>query len=208
MKLKVCGMRDHKNIEQVVQLNPDYLGFIFYPKSARYIGENYQMPANIIPHHIKKTGVFVNENIEKIKELSKKHHLDAIQLHGNESVDDCINLLEQNLEVIKAFPVDENFNFSVLSDYVSAVNHFLFDTKSRNHGGSGKKFNWDLLKKNKISKTFFLSGGIDLPDTAKIMNLGLDKLYAIDINSRFESAPAIKDVEKIKKLKLKINEIK
>lgn len=206
MKLKVCGMRDHHNIEQLVKLNPDYMGFIFYPPSPRFVGVNYQMPFNLIPSQIKKTGVFVNENIEKVLDFAKKYQLEAVQLHGSESVELCRKLKINGLEIIKVFPVSEDFDFSLLSEYTDTVDYFLFDTKTKKYGGSGNRFNWDLLKETKIPKPFFLSGGIDISNASEILSLKKENFYAIDINSRFEMSPGLKDVEKIREFKEKINE--
>jgi len=126
MKWKVCGLRD--NIEEVVALKPDYVGFIFYPKSPRYVGLDFKMP--LIPHEVKKVGVFVNESLEAVLKTSKKHLLDFVQLHGKESVQDCLFLKMNGVGVIKAFAIGDSSDFSAALRYQDAVDYFLFDFSS------------------------------------------------------------------------------
>ena len=194
LRLKVCGLRD--NIEDVIRLEPDYAGFIFYKKSPRYVGENFNMP--VLNNDIKKVGVFVNESLEKILELFEKHELSFVQLHGNESPELCNELKSRGIGTIKAFPVGEEFDFRQLELYESAVDYYLFDTKTKDFGGSGKTFNWALLKKYSIEKEYYLSGGISLENVNELANIDLSKVHAVDVNRKFEIKPGLKYIEKLK----------
>ncbi|GAA4199612.1 phosphoribosylanthranilate isomerase [Pedobacter jeongneungensis] len=200
LKLKVCGMRLAANIAAVAELQPDYMGFIFYEKTPRVISEVSAELIKYIPSEIKTVGVFVNEDLEKVKERVHLLKLKAVQLHGGESPEYCAELKSTFpvLEVIKAFGIDEDFGFSALEPYLDAVDYFLFDTKTKIHGGSGKTFNWSVLDRYTHTKPYFLSGGIDLEHAAAIKNINDERLYALDINSRFETEPGLKDAEKIK----------
>ena len=190
-------MRLAANIAAVAALQPDYLGFIFYEKSPRLISEVSAELIKYIPAEIKTVGVFVNEDIEKVKEKISTLKLKAVQLHGSESPEYCakIKLSFPAIEVIKAFGIDEDFDFLALEAYLSVVDYFLFDTKTKAHGGSGKTFNWSVLDRYTYPKPYFLSGGIDLEHTTAIKNINDDRLYALDINSRFETEPGLKDAE-------------
>jgi phosphoribosylanthranilate isomerase len=207
LKLKVCGMRLAANIAAVAELQPDYLGFIFYEKSPRLISEVSAELIKYIPSEIKTVGVFVNEDLEKVKEKVNLLKLKAVQLHGSESPDYCEALKASfpALEVIKAFGIDEEFDFSALEPYLVVVDYFLFDTKTKAHGGSGKTFNWSVLGRYTYTKPYFLSGGIDLEHVPAIKNINDERLYALDINSRFEIEPGLKDAEKIKEFIKEIN---
>lgn len=200
LKLKVCGMRLAANIAAVAGLRPDYLGFIFYEKSPRVISDVSAELIKYIPADIKTVGVFVNEELEKVKEKISTLKLKAVQLHGSESPEytAAIKLSFPSVEVIKAFGIDEDFDFSALEAYLATTDYFLFDTKTKAHGGSGKTFNWSVLDRYTYTKPYFLSGGIDLEHTTAIKNINDDRLYALDINSRFETEPGLKDAEKIK----------
>jgi len=200
LKLKVCGMRLAANIAAVADLQPDYLGFIFYDKSPRLISDVSAELIKYIPAEIKTVGVFVNEAIEKVKEKVSTLKLKAVQLHGSESPEYCAGLKAgfPAVEVIKAFGIDEDFDFTVLAAYLDVADYFLFDTKTKTHGGSGETFNWSVLDRYTYNKPYFLSGGIDLEHATAIKNISDDRLYALDINSRFETEPGLKDAEKIK----------
>ncbi|MFC4210194.1 phosphoribosylanthranilate isomerase [Pedobacter lithocola] len=200
LKLKVCGMRLAANIAAVAALHPDYMGFIFYENSPRFISDVSAELIKYIPAEIKTVGVFVDEDLETVKKKINLYQLKAVQLHGNESVEYCCKLKSayNSLEVIKAFGVDEDFEFAVLNDYATIVDYFLFDTKTKSHGGSGKTFDWKILEKYTLNKPYFLSGGIDLEHATAISGIDDARLYALDINSRFEIEPGLKDVEKIK----------
>ncbi len=198
-KLKVCGMKNPDNIQQLVKLNPDFIGFIFYKKSKRYIGDSLGISSLDIPESIKKVAVFVNSSINEVKTIMIKHQLDFAQLHGDESPEFCLELKKAGIKITKAFLIDEDFDFSVLKQYDSACDYFLFDTKTNLYGGSGKKFNWRILEKYDNQKPFFLSGGIDLEDVDEIKKIYNLNIYAIDINSKFEVKSGMKDIDKIEK---------
>lgn len=199
-KLKVCGMKLAANIAAVAALRPDYLGFIFYDKSPRLISDVSAELIKYIPAEIKTVGVFVDEELDVVKKKINLYQLKAVQLHGSELPGYCATLksIFGEIEVIKAFGVDEDFDFNVLKEYMDAVDFFLFDTKTKAHGGSGKTFDWKMLDDYKLDKPYFLSGGIDLQHAAAIKQIEDSKLYALDINSRFEVEPGVKDVEKVK----------
>ena len=199
LKLKVCGMKQAANIAAVAELHPDYLGFIFYPKSPRFISEVSAELIKYIPSSIKTTGVFVDEELETVKAHIFKYNLKAVQLHGHENEEYCKEIKLTGVEVIKAFGLNEGFDFSQLLSYLSAVDYFLFDTQTPQHGGSGKVFDWKLLQNYTLDKPYFLSGGVDLDHVETIKEIDDSRLYALDINSKFELEPGLKDVEKIKK---------
>lgn len=197
-------MRDKENILDVASVAPDYLGFIFYKASPRYVGDDFEMPKGIEPR-IKRVGVFVNESTEAIVLLVKEHQLDAVQLHGEEPPAQCQNLKTQGVEVIKVFSVDDNFSFDGLVPYVSVVDYFLFDTKGKWHGGNGVPFDWQTLKNYKSAVPYFLSGGISADNISQINQLQDSRLMAIDINSGVEARPGLKDMNKLKECLKRLN---
>ena len=204
MKLKVCGMRSPDNIMALSQLAPDYMGFIFWERSRRFVKKSTPH----LPNSIKKTGVFVDASLSYIKEIAIQHQLQALQLHGDESPDFCQKLKVTELEIIKAFTVGSDFDFSVLENYESVCDYFLFDTKGELPGGNGSRFDWSLLRDYPDTKPFFLSGGIgpgDQKAIASIINLNLP-LYAIDINSKFEIEPGLKNIEVINQFKATLSD--
>ncbi|PHQ57030.1 MAG: N-(5'-phosphoribosyl)anthranilate isomerase [Lutibacter sp.] len=206
MKIKVCGMRDSNNIFELIKLKPDFVGFIFYKKSKRYIVD---FPQIKFPKNIKKVGVFVNESIKEIFKKRKLYQLDCIQLHGNESYQYCkelrnSELVSEDFEIIKAFSVDENFNFDVTKPYEKVVDYFLFDTKGKDYGGNGIKFNWEILQEYKGDIPFLLSGGITKEDVIKIKNIKHYAFEGIDVNSGFEFEPGLKNIDDIKEFKYKL----
>lgn len=200
-------MRLAANIAAVAELQPDYLGFIFYEKSPRLISEVSAELIKYIPSEIKTVGVFVNEELEKVKDKVNRLKLKAVQLHGSESTEYCEALKSSfpALEVIKAFGIDEDFDFSGLEAYLNVVDYFLFDTKTKAHGGSGKTFDWSVLDRYTYTNPYFLSGGIDLEHAPAIKEINDERLYALDINSRFEIEPGVKDAEKIKEFIKEMN---
>lgn len=204
-RIKVCGMKEAANIAAVADLQPDYMGFIFYEKSPRNINEVSAELIKYVPPSIKTVGVFVNENAEVVKSLLFKHKLKAVQLHGAEDVRFCKEIKATGVEVIKAFGIGADFDFEHLRDYLPVVDYFLFDTQTPNHGGSGKIFDWQLLQNYKFDKPYFLSGGVSLEQVALIQQNTDARLYAVDINSRFEREPGLKDVAKVQQF---ISEIK
>ena len=204
MKLKICGMKFPENIQAVSALMPDYMGFIFWEKSARYFdGEIPKLPENI-----KKTGVFVDASMEYVKSKIKKHQLQAVQLHGKETPDYCHRLQAEKVEIVKVFSVGTNFDFQALESYEEVCDFYLFDTKGKLPGGNGYVFDWEIIKKYNSPKPFFLSGGIGLDEINKVKKiLGADlPVYAIDVSSKFETKPGLKDVKKLKVFKKEILE--
>lgn len=189
-------MKHTANREAVEKLPVDWLGFIFYPQSKRFVGENPE--AGIFNSDKEKVGVFVNENAFEIMALSKKYKLDWIQLHGSENPQTCRMLKMQGLKIIKVFSVDENFDFETTVAFEKAASLFLFDTKTLQHGGSGKKFDWSLLEKYTGHIPFLLSGGIGPEDVEEILKINHPKLTGIDVNSGFEDEPGVKNIEKLK----------
>lgn len=206
MKLKICGMKYPNNILEVGSLLPDYMGFIFWEKSARYF--DGVLPN--LPQRIKKTGVFVNASQEDIKAKVNQYNLQAVQLHGHESVAFCQELkytLAKNIEIIKVFSVDSTFDFDKLKPFESVCDYFLFDTKGKLPGGNGTTFDWKVLEKYPSQKPFFLSGGIGLDEidlVNEILKTDLP-IYAIDVNSKFEIEAGLKNKEELHRFKQKIN---
>lgn len=205
MKLKVCGMRDKNNILEVAALCPDYMGFIFYKGSKRFVGDDFVMP--VLPASIVKVGVFVNEGEERVSEVVKKYELDLVQLHGEESPEFC-ERLSKKVKVMKAFGVDENFDFFITKKY-DACSFFLFDTASKEYGGTGKKYDRGLLERYEGSTPYFISGGIGLEEISTFAKATADKkqkqsgvrgAYGWDVNSRFESSPGIKNIDLLKQI--------
>ncbi|WP_298947953.1 phosphoribosylanthranilate isomerase [uncultured Polaribacter sp.] len=219
-------MKFTENMQQVAALQPDYLGFIFYEKSKR----NFEGIIPELPKEIKKTGVFVNEYIEIVVSLVEEYRLDAIQLHGDESVSYILDLKQQlannralfieenkqikkkknqhyiskkEVEIIKVFGIKDEFNFSALQPYLDVVDYFLFDTKGKERGGNGVKFDWSVLENYPYKKPFFLSGGISLNDLEQLQIVLKSNLpiYALDVNSKFESKPGVKKIEELEKFK-------
>ncbi|SHF57801.1 phosphoribosylanthranilate isomerase [Mariniphaga anaerophila] len=196
LKIKVCGMKNTANREAVEKLPVDFLGFIFYPKSQRFVGEVTE--PRLFDSSKKKVAVFVDENAFEILGLAKNLGFNYVQLHGKENPKTCSLLRKQGLKVIKAFNLDERFNFSALNSYEKSVDYFLFDTKTGVPGGSGEKFNWEILKNYSGETPFFLSGGIKPEDAETIVSIDLPQLFGVDLNSGFEDAPGLKNIENLK----------
>lgn len=209
MKIKVCGMREPDNIKELLSLPIDFIGFIFYEASPRNAGKAGLLLKWLQKEKpdfgaIHKVGVFVNAEIEQILNAVHDYELDYIQLHGNESPEYCLELLNywdmtsmRRAKIIKSFSVDHSFDFSITRPFEGLCPLFLFDTKSSLHGGSGKKFDWALLKAYHGITPFLLSGGIDEHSAAAIRELNLPQLVGVDINSRFEIEAGRKDNSKI-----------
>lgn len=195
LKIKVCGMRDPANIQALAALPIDYMGFIFYKKSARYTAE---LPLVTIPKTIKKTGVFVNAEATFIREKMSQD-LQAIQLHGEESPAFCESLKTGDVELIKAFGMQADIAWETLAPYTGVVDYFLFDTSSSEHGGTGRTFDWTLLDSYPFDTPYFLSGGLDLTNIPAALARKDERLKGLDINSKFEVEPALKDIDKIQK---------
>lgn len=199
IKLKVCGMRNSINIQSLLEVQPDYMGFIFYEKSPRYVGEELDTELlKTLPRNIRKVGVFVNAHPDLLLRTVKKYNLDMVQLHGNETPEVCRGLRSRGLTIIKAFSISEGFNFSRLNNYKSHCDYFMFDTKGETLGGTGQSFNWEILKNYDNQKPFFLSGGISPVHAEMVGELKGLNLHAVDINSKFETSPGLKNIEKIK----------
>ena len=196
--IKVCGMRDAENIRDVESLGIDLMGCIFWPRSSRYVAER---PA-YLPTHCKRVGVFVDETIETVCRLAADYALDYIQLHGHESPD-YIRTLNAQCSVIKAFNIATAADLAQTAPYVGLVDYFLFDTKGPSVGGNGEKFDWSILSAYDGSTPFLLSGGIG-PDDAESLSSYLSVLdsrhcIGIDLNSRFERSPGLKDVATLRR---------
>jgi phosphoribosylanthranilate isomerase len=224
MKLKICGMK--LNTAEVSQVQPDYLGFIFYDGSPRFF-DLEEMPG--LSPAIQKVGVFVNAEIGDIMTKINQFDLKIVQLHGNESAEYCIELraelkLKNNearraepvevrcaepVEVWKVFGIKDQFDFSILEDYEPVVDKFLFDTKGKEKGGNGYTFDWTVLKEYPSKKPFILSGGIGPEEIEKLKELSKTDLplYGIDVNSKFEVEPGFKDVEKLRGFKEKLFQV-
>ncbi len=203
LKIKVCGMREFKNIEAVAALGIDMMGFIFYKKSSRDVETqdvDFKKHPNVSQLNLSRVGVFVNAEISFLLEKVGAYYLNYVQLHGDESPDYCQNLkaVWPTIKIIKAFSVDDTFDFEKTKPYESFCDLFLFDTKGEKRGGNGAKFNWQILEKYKGMRPFLLSGGIGVDDGAEIKKLNLKMLYGIDVNSGFEDAPAIKNIDNLK----------
>ncbi|MBR9853425.1 MAG: phosphoribosylanthranilate isomerase [Algicola sp.] len=208
MKLKICGI--NHNPEAVATLQPDYLGFIFWEFSSRYFsGEIPDLPSSI-----KKVGVFVDASLEEVMEKADHYQLDAVQLHGKETPDYCRELKERSLsfraqsrslEIIKVFSIKDDFDFGTLTHYEGVCDYFLFDTKGKLPGGNGYTFDWSVLKKYPSQKPYFLSGGIGLDSLDKLNTFlkspASNMCFAIDVNSKFETAPGLKNIEELKTFK-------
>ena len=194
--IKICGMRDAENIAAVASLGPQYLGFIFYPKSPRFVGENFDIPANL-PASIASVGVFVNESSAVIMAKRKSSKLDFVQLHGNESPAQCDELKATGLGVIKVFSIDDKFNFDVTKPYRDVVDYFLFDTKGKYYGGNANTFNWKILSKYDQAVPFFLSGGLSPDNVNTLGDIQKMNLHALDLNSGVEISPGLKDLKKV-----------
>jgi phosphoribosylanthranilate isomerase len=195
-------MRNVINIAEVSMLRPDYIGFIFYERSPRYAGclNHTAVIESLFPSTL-SVGVFVNATIENIVETAEHYRLDVIQLHGNETPEYCAELsVKYKCKIIKAFGIKSGDDFANMSEYEYFCDYFLFDTKTDLYGGSGNKFDHDLLINYKGKTPFFISGGITLDDVVSIRDNRHESCIGIDVNSGFEISPGLKDVAKIKKL--------
>lgn len=221
MKLKVCGLTKMDQIQELISLNTNFLGFIFYEKSPRFVLNHLSLEEISEINHQGKVGVFVNETVEKIAEITEKANLNFIQLHGDEDEEFILRLsqiLSENVKIIKVIRIgDDKTNFEneikKITNIKSQISNLLFDTDSKTFGGTGKTFDWQILNEIEIPIPYFLSGGISLENIKNLQNFvkvnmrenkTLTKLntpFALDINSKFEIEPGIKDLEKIKTFK-------
>ncbi len=206
MIIKVCGMREPGNIRELSELKPDYVGLIFYLHSQRFVGDLHADAAAAVSPTSKKTGVFVNESMDTIADAVIQYDLDAVQLHGEESGEFCRTFrkflhnmqTEKHVEIIKAFGISERFDFAVLDSYEDFVDYYLFDTKTSQHGGSGETFDWNILENYQGKKPYFLSGGLSAENIEAVKEIKDIRLYGIDLNSKFESEPGVKDINKLR----------
>ncbi len=197
MNTKVCGITQLKQLQQLDGLDIDFAGLIFYKDSPRYVGDKIAAAdLKNSDFDLKKVGVFVNADYDEIMQVVEDYGLDVVQLHGDESPDLCEELSEE-VEVIKAFKVkDSKVSIDeMVADYDEVCDYYLFDTASSElEGGTGKQFDWKVLSKAKIEKPFFLSGGIGVDDIAKVKAFKHPDYYAVDINSKVEKEPGVKDM--------------
>lgn len=200
-------MRDADNICEVGALGPDYMGFIFYPASPRYVGDTFSIPSDLAKT-IKRVGVFVNETRDRIMQQVTKHDLTVVQLHGDEPETVCEEIKSKGVTVIKVFSIGEEFDFSVLKKYKPHVNYFLFDTKGKFYGGNSKTFNWQVLEKYDQEIPFFLSGGLTPDNISTTTQLLHMNLHALDINSGVEENPGVKRVQSIREVMNRVNQHK
>lgn len=202
MKLKVCGLAKINQIQELISMKADFLGFIFYDKSPRYVLNHLTLNQISKIKHEGKVGVFVNESVEKIIEIAEKANLNFIQLHGDEDDKFILHLrqiVDENIKIIKVFRIGigtENLK-SKIQNLESNVDYFLFDTDSKAYGGTGKAFDWQILNNLQISRPYLLSGGISLENINEIKDIN-NIPFALDINSKFETDPGNKDLDKIK----------
>lgn len=210
-KLKVCGMIRLEEIDALIDLSIDYIGFIFYPKSPRYVLNHLTLEQIDAIEHPNKVGVFVNETLENIRDISEKANLNYIQVHGDETIDFITELreeLDDNVKIIKAIRIGNDLDkvkseLKNLDSKKDAISYLLFDTDSSSYGGTGNTFDWQILDELDIPLPYFLSGGISLENVEKIQN-NTNQPFALDVNSKFELEPGVKDLSKIKELKTKI----
>jgi phosphoribosylanthranilate isomerase len=191
--IKVCGLKYPRNVDEVAELQPDYMGFILYKGSQRYVDlQTTEKLVKNIPRSINRVGVLVNEPIETALNIAKSGIFDILQLHGNESTDYC-RKLSKHIRIIKAFSVKNNLP-NDLSDYQPFCEQFLFDTAGEKQGGNGRSFDHNILKQYSVEKKYILSGGISPNDTDYLKSINTGSLAGVDLNSRFEVKPGIKDI--------------
>lgn len=206
MNIKVCGITSLKQLQQLDGLNIDFAGLNFYESSPRYVGENIDSEALIRADlDVRTVGIFVDDDYETVMEKVEKYELHMVQLHGSESPELCKEL-SADTEVVKVFAIDDNVKDidELVAPYDAVCDYYLFDTASEAKGGSGKKFNWDLLSKAKIEKPFFISGGIATSDAVALKNFKHPDFYGVDINSKFEKSAGVKDMAAVLEFKLAI----
>jgi phosphoribosylanthranilate isomerase len=193
--LKICGLRDSANIQAIAALKPDFVGFIFYPKSPRWVGSDFGHHSLAgIPNGIKKIGVFVNEEPDLMLQIAKQVGLDGVQLHGQETPATAAFFKSEGLLVLKAFGLNAGFNAETLPQFEDSSTHFLFDTATPLHGGSGKSFDWTLLENLSINLPSFLSGGISLQNVDAALETAFRLGLGLDVNSGLETSPGLKDI--------------
>lgn len=195
MKIKICGMKYLENIQEIARLQPDYLGFIFYKHSPRYMEKQLsKAQVNALPDSLQKVGVFVNESPGKVLKTATDYGLDFIQLHGDESPKTCAFFKEKGLNLIKAIRLNKGNDFSILAPYVPYVDYFLFDSHGDKYGGNGRAFNWKSLDNYTLKTPFFLSGGLNLENLPTALKLSHPQLFGLDVNSGLEESPGQKNI--------------
>jgi phosphoribosylanthranilate isomerase len=202
MEIKICGMRSPENIRAVSALDIQFMGFIFYEKSPRFVTDSEFISSfKRAGKGVNKIGVFVDAAPIFVHQTVEKFNLDGVQFHGKETPKYLTDFRENfpSKYILKAFPISEGFDFVETKPYLSLADFFLFDTKTPQHGGAGLKFDWQILYNYKFETPFFLAGGISEDDAETIKSLEIKTLFALDLNSKFEIEPALKDVEKIKR---------
>lgn len=199
MILKVCGLKYKQNLLDISTLKIDMVGYNFYPASPRYVDQ--LLPP--VPEHIKKVGVFVNAGLEEIVQKVRDYALDYVQLHGDETME-FIQQVQTTVPVIKVFRIDQDFDFKLINKYNFCA-YFLFDTATSQFGGSGQRFDWQLIHKMNVQTPFFLSGGLGPADVSSIRAFQHPYFAGIDINSKFENSPGKKDVAMVQKFVEEIN---
>jgi phosphoribosylanthranilate isomerase len=206
MKIKVCGITSLEQMQQLQEMGIDYCGMIFYEGSRRFAGRKLDaLKSDIRAASIEKVGVFVNADYDTIINAVKDYGLTAVQLHGDETDEFCLELMDK-VQVIKVFRIaDQNDIDKLIEPFQNASHYFLFDTDTTAYGGSGKQFDWSVLESAKINKPFFLSGGIGLEDIEKVKAFQHPYLYAVDVNSCFETAPGVKDMQRVQKFANTLN---
>ena len=191
-------MRNEANVNALAALSPDFIGFIFYPTSKRFVGLEFDKNlVSKVPDQIVKTGVFVNAQVHEVIEFSKLYGFKAVQLHGDETPEFCQKIKSEGFIVLKAFGLDDDFDFDSLKAYEAHVDYFLFDTKIDTYGGSGQTFDWAILDSYQLNPPFFLSGGLSLDNLERVKEINHPKFYGLDLNSKFEIEPGLKNIEKL-----------
>lgn len=207
MKVKVCGNVFQENFMAIHQLQPDYLGFILYEKSERYIDlNNNEIKRYFHQISIPKVAVSVNMNADNLINTLTTYNFEFAQLHGDENVEYCMKVKSSGVKVIKVIRVESDIDLQTADKYANACDYLLFDTAGKKYGGNGQKFNWNLLKNYALNLPFFLSGGIHPDDVDALKNFHHPAFWGIDINSGFESSPGMKNLEKIEKFLHKIRQ--
>lgn len=209
MELKVCGMRDPENVRRLItEVRPDWMGLIFYPKSPRFVSD--ELAPQITDFEVKKAGVFVNESLDEILKKTELFQLSAIQLHGQESTEFVRILSEKtDCELWKVVSVKDSVDWKSLESYLPFISRFLFDTASASHGGTGRKFDWAVLETYPFHKGFLLSGGLDDESAGEILAFAkkISQLEGVDLNSKFEEAPGLKNIEKLIRFKKRLAQL-
>jgi phosphoribosylanthranilate isomerase len=196
MLIKICGLKIPSNINEIATLNIDMMGFIFYEKSPRFVGGHLDRRViQSLPKSILKVGVFVDEDEKMVLQKIEDYGLDVVQLHGNESALYCQKIKANKINIIKAFQVNDDFDFNQLTSYQNVCDYFLFDTKGKEKGGNGISFNWSVLNNYQLDTPYLLSGGIGVENIEEALSITHPQLFGFDINSKIELEPASKSFE-------------